>query len=51
MGILKKRYILVMEIDIPRERKGEFEPQIVKNIKIQRLRIWKKESYPCTLKV
>ncbi len=32
-----------MEIDIPRDRKGEFEPQIVKSIRIRSLRTWKKD--------
>ena len=36
-----------MEIDIPRDRKGEFEPQIVKSIRIRSLRTWKKRSSPC----
>lgn len=36
-----------MEIDIPRDRKGEFEPQSVKNTKIQSHRIWRKRSFPC----
>lgn len=36
-----------MEIDVPRDRKGDFEPQIVKNIRIQSLRIWRKRSFPC----
>ena len=37
-----------MEIDIPRDRKGEFEPQMSKSIRIPSLRIWKKRSSPCT---
>lgn len=31
-----------MEINILREWKGEFEPQIMNNIKIQSLRVWEK---------
>ena len=37
-----------MEIDIPRDRKGEFEPQIVKKYQeLRSLRTWKKRSSPC----
>ena len=36
-----------MEIDIPRDRKGEFEPQIVKKYQNTVLRTWKKRSSPC----
>lgn len=35
-----------MEIDIPRVRKGEFEPRIVKNIRIPLLRTWRKRLSP-----
>ena len=36
-----------MGIDIPRDRKGEFEPQIVKKYQNTVLRTWKKRSSPC----
>ena len=39
-----------MEIDIPRDRKGEFEPQIVKKFRRRALRTWKQRSSPCTPK-
>lgn len=39
-----------MEIDIPRDRKGEYEPQVVKNIRIPSPRTWRKRSSPCTLR-
>ena len=34
-----------MEIDIPRDRKGEFEPQIVKKYQNTVTRTWKKRSF------
>ena len=39
-----------MELEIPRDRKGEYEPQIIKNIKTLSLRIWKKKLFPCMQK-
>lgn len=39
-----------MELDIPRDRKGEFEPQISRSTKTPSLRTWKKKSSPCMLK-
>lgn len=40
-----------MELDIPRDRKGEFEPQMIKNIRTWSPWTWKKKSFPCTQKV
>lgn len=39
-----------MELEIPRDRKGEFEPQVIKNIRTRSSRTWKKKSSPCTQK-
>lgn len=39
-----------MEIDISRDRKGEFDPQIIKNTRIPSLRTWRKRSSPCMRK-
>ncbi|WP_026329449.1 transposase [Propionispira raffinosivorans] len=39
-----------MEMEIPRDRKGEYELQIIKNIKIPLLRIWKKKLFLCMQK-
>ena len=49
MGILRKPCIPVgdMEIDIRRDRKGEFEPQIVKNIRIGHSGHGRKRLSPC----
>ena len=37
-----------MGVAIPRDRKGEYEPQAIKNIRTPSRRTWKKKSYPCT---
>ena len=39
-----------IEMEIPRDRKGEYEPQLIKNIKILLLRTWKKKSFLCMQK-
>ena len=36
-----------MDLDIPRDRNVEYEPQVIKNIRIPLLRIWKKRSFIC----
>ena len=37
-----------MEIDIPRDRKGKCEPQVVKKYQNTVTRTWKKRFSPCT---
>lgn len=39
-----------VDINIPRDRAGEFEPQLIKNIRILFHRIWKNKLYLCMLK-
>lgn len=39
-----------MEIDIPRDRDGEYEPQLIKNIRTRLLKTWKKRFYLCMQK-
>ncbi len=36
-----------IEIDIPRDRNGSYEPQAIKNIRIPLHKTWKKRSYIC----
>lgn len=39
-----------VEVDIPRDRKGEFEPQLIKNVKLASARTLRKRFCPCMRK-
>lgn len=39
-----------VDINIPRDRAGEFEPQLIKSIRIPSHRIWKNKLFQCMQK-